>query len=229
MKRASLVLAILAATTVIIAGCGGGGGGGNPPGSTTTLTGYVVDSSGLGVSGASVTVTTGGDRAIISDTTSGSGQYTLENVPLGEAFTVQLVKTGLPDATFNELTIGEDAGDTTYMDFVMGDVAAPEQSTLDISPTDMVVYEGETSEFDIVVSDSEVQLVTTPVSACVVITGSATGGMKANDAKVFEVTGIEAGQTAKITVLVLMSNGQLLVEQRTVTIQSMEGPPPPPI
>ncbi len=238
MKRLYLALVLMAVVTVALTGCGGGGGGGGggtPPDTTprTTLSGRVFDTNGTPISGATVTVDSGTVKAIVSTTTNANGQYSIGNIPKGVLLNIQISKTGITTTIMNGLTIGLDAGSAVGMDIVANSQGPPVGSTVSLSPTLTDIYTGDTLSFDVVVKNS----VGDPIyptsgsgwQSSLVVSGAATGHIQADSPGTFSITGGTVGQTAKITVLVIRSDGSIASTSTTVTIKNMEGPPPPPI
>ena len=236
MKRIFVALAVLAVAAVVITGCGGGGGsssGGDTGGDTTlvtTLTGHILDVSGNPAVGATVSVDTG-TRAILAATTNSSGLYSIQNVPMGVQFNMSVTYGG-NTTQMNQLSIATTSGRVTNMNVVVGGDVAPAGSTVEFDPSYIPVYAGETSTIQFRVRNQYGDEVI-PTSghgwrASVVVTGGAT--LQTSDQlNAFSVRGGTAGQTARITVMVVMSNGFLASKTQTVTVQDMSGPPPPPM
>ncbi len=236
MKRIFVALAVLAVAAVVIAGCGGGGGGnggGGGGGDTATLSGRVLDTSGSPVSGATVAVDTGTttSKAILSATTNTSGQYSIANVPLGVTFNMS-VTSGGNTTQMNGLSIGTDAGSSASMNVVVGGDTIPAGSTVEILPSPLPVYAGETSIAQIKIHNQYGDEIAPAAGhqwkASIVVTGSATAQLS-DELNAFGVKGGTVGQNARITVLVVMSNGNLASASQTVTVQDMSLPPPPPL
>lgn len=238
MKRISVALALLAAVTFVVAGCGGGGGGtggggGVDPSTITTLSGHVLDTTGSPVTNAQVTVDTGAARSILSGTTNSSGAYSIGSVPLGVSINIKVSKVGMNDILMNGLTIGTDAGSAVGMEILASSEAPPAGSTVSISPAFNDLATGETRTYSIEVLNSSGTLITpnslTGWKSSVVVSGAATGRINTDDPTSFKVTGGTAGKAAKVTVLVTLANGDFAAASASVTIKSVDVPPPPPM
>src|SRR5437660_7923288 len=69
-----------------------------------SVSGVVLDESGAGVPGATVTATNTGTAEARTTTTSYSGQFTIPVVPVGQ-YTVRVAKTGFASTEVTQVTV----------------------------------------------------------------------------------------------------------------------------
>lgn len=213
-------LAAVAILVLLISGCGGGGGGGTTL-ITTNVTGRVVDIAGNGIDGATVEVDTA-TRALISVVTSGGGYYTLPDVPANTEFSLTVYSSGDTYAYTGVRVNAPSSGSTTPMDIVVTSYAPDVGATISIAPADTQIWATTNPSYRVVLD-----LNGATVYALWTVSG-ATGHVV--DGDYFMLTPGPVGTTVRLRAMVRLSNGQVAVAERTMTVVAADddGPPPPP-
>ena len=132
MKRSvHTIMVVLAAAMVasFFIACGGGGGGGGGGTTPLTLAGTVTDVNDVVAGGVKVTVINGdtGVSTGLSTVSAGDGSYSIEGIPSGQAFYVNMEGTGyVPTNTENHvLTASELGADIVIVDSTTADNIVP--------------------------------------------------------------------------------------------------------
>lgn len=233
MNRVYASIALLALLAATLAGCGGGGGGGSSSASTLTLTGLVVDSSGEGVSGATITISTDA-RAVLQTTTASDGTYSLASVPVGSDLTVTISGTGITTRSWSGVTIdttGVSASAAMYVTMPSG--LPPAGSTTHIlpDPDPPEITEGTAPAFTVQIKDSGGATLYNSFPAVWIVVGDIPAQIltaSPYDSKYLALSAETVGAIARVTAYVLCNDASTPSDTITVTVVSSGDDDEPP-